>query len=70
MARFYVTLFTVVPPIKKANISVIEATVIETPACFNARATLSVGGDLFSLSDKLSMDWNKILNWYVILISC
>ena len=56
IAIFSLTLFTVVPPIKNANISVIEATVIETPACFNASATLSVGGDLFSISDRLSID--------------
>ena len=44
----------------------IEATVIETPACFNASATRSTGDDLFSMSDRLSIDWNKFIKKIVL----
>ena len=49
-------LFTEVAPIKKANIFVIEVTVMETPANFNANPTLSYAGSCFSFSVRLSID--------------
>ena len=43
-----INILTVVELINKAAISVTDVTVIETPACFIALATLSLAGNFFS----------------------
>ena len=52
-------ILTEVAPIKKANIFVIDVTVMDTPASLSAKPTLSYAGRRFSSGVRLSIDFGK-----------
>ena len=56
MQFFFILILTEVAPIRKANIFVIDVTVIDTPAYFSVNAIRSCAGRRLSATERLSID--------------